>query len=91
MKLTPNKPFITGAAIKYNKDNLVLTGMRHGDPIFLRAILFGERSIIGQTCVDGFVLNTGRFVTRAEAVPIAIESGQIPSDFKGTLYSEDLW
>lgn len=45
-------------------------------------------------CIQGFITNTGRFVSRAEARLIAIDSGQVnPEDtlHRVELFSEDLW
>jgi len=45
-------------------------------------------------CIQGFLTNTGRFVSRAEARIIAIDSGQISPEntlHKVELFSEDLW
>jgi hypothetical protein len=41
--------------------------------------------------MQGFVGTSGTFYTRSEAKEVAIAAKQIPEDFKGTLYSEDLW
>lgn len=81
--------YITQAAIRYNGDE-VLTAYRHYKIMHLQAKL-GIKTEFGHNAEDGFVTDTGQFVTRAEAKKIAIKSGQIPADFKGTLYSEDLW
>jgi hypothetical protein len=40
---------------------------------------------------QGFITSTGRFVERAEAKKIAIDSGQIKETISSTLTSEDLW
>lgn len=89
----PGRPFITGAAIRY-KNGIVLAGAHHGDAIRIYAALFNSKTSFSgpiRNAEDGFVLSTGRFVSRTEAKQVAIAANQIPSDHVGTLYSEDLW
>jgi hypothetical protein len=42
-------------------------------------------------CIQGFLTNKNRFLTRDESIPVAKLSKQIPQNFKGTLTSEDMW
>ena len=44
--------------------------------------------------IQGFLDSNGKFLTREEAVIVALESGQISSDHvirSGELFSEDIW
>jgi hypothetical protein len=79
---------IVQSAIKY-EDGLVLTGRRHSDVIAAAALI--GRYTRSHSSVQGFVDNEDTFYTRAEAKQLCLENGQISSDHKGELYSEDLW
>ena len=72
------------AAIK-RSDGVIVKGQSHADCVL--ASPYGTCKS-GES-IQGFVTNTGEFVTRSEAGKIAFESGQIPklTDF---LQSEDL-
>ena len=65
----------------------VYTGKRHGDAIRAAVEATGKKPVTGK---QGFVTNTGRFVSREEAVKIALAAGQI-TEAKDKLFSEDLW
>ena len=70
----------------------VYVGRRHGEAIH-EAAKAGEELPITQK-MQGFVLDTGEFVTRIEARPIAIRCGQIffhKSKIGKPLISEELW
>lgn len=65
---------------------------RHHDVI--RKVFNESGESCKSTCAQGFITNTGRFVSRCEARMIAIDSGQIlPEEtiHKVDLFSEDLW
>ena len=91
------KPVIVAAAIK--KDDVVLCGVRHGDPIMCSQLeLVGwdnycnaEQSFV----TNEFCKETGmfKFVGREEGLAIARASGQVLEDHdkKYMLFSEDLW
>lgn len=79
--------YVEYAAIKY-PDGEIMTARRHYKIIALQA-QFGIKT--QGDCVQGFTDTAGNFLTRDEAKKVAIEAGQIPADFEGTLYSEDLW
>lgn len=79
--------YIEYAAIKYPNGE-VMVGRRHYKIIAIQAKL-GIKTT--SDSVQGFVDTMGNFLTREEAVPIAKASGQVPEDFEGLLYSEDLW
>lgn len=80
--------FIKYTAIKYPNGEVVSGFDRHYKIISLQA-KFGISTKEGT--VQGFVDSQDNFLTREEAVPIAKAAGQIPEDFEGTLYSEDIW
>ena len=46
-----------------------------------------------ECCEDGFLLTTGEFVTRDQALPIALAAGQVKGGqiIGGCLTSEDMW
>lgn len=81
---------IEAAAVRVGKN--VYTGRRHGAAIHA-AISAGEEAPITSK-MQGFVLDTGEFVSRHEARNIAIRCGQIfhRKDRNGKpLISEELW
>ena len=81
---------IVRAAVKVG--DIVYEGRRHGEAIHAAAKA-GEPTPITQK-MQGFVLDTGEFVTRIEARPIAIRCGQIffcKSRIGKPLISEELW
>jgi len=74
---------IAGAAIR--KDGKVYTGRRHSD--IIRDNIEAEVGFGGE---QGFVTDSGEFVSRMDAAKIAFECGQI-RHHKHQLYSEDLY
>lgn len=82
---------ITESAIKIG--DRIFTGARHWQ--CFRKIAFEvdnkklERDEFDE--IQGFLTDRGRFLTREEAKPVAIEAGQCDPKHKGTLFSEDLW
>ena len=76
---------IVKSAVMVN--GLVYTGKRHNDAIQAAVRETGIRPITGE---QGFVTNTGRFVSRQEAAQIAFEAGQT-KELKDKLFSEDVW
>lgn len=81
-------PYIKHAAIKYPDGEIVSGFDRHYKIIALQSKL--GISTHGD-CIQGFVDGQDNFLTREEAVPIAKAAGQIPDNFEGELYSEDIW
>lgn len=89
---------ILAAAIKFHIDKtdetVVLCGCRHGD-IFDQLKRLGFRPREGYTEIaQGFITNTGTFLTRSEAYDHAKECGQLPEKpniYDDRLFSEDLW
>lgn len=78
---------ITAAAIRQN--GRIWTGRRHGQMI---PKVFKETGQKVLSHHQGFVLDTGEFVTRAEAARIALGNGQVASlRIPGELFSEELW
>ena len=84
------------SAIKFNIDKtdeeVILCGLRHGD-IFrqLKALGFEPRKGY-QEIEQGFLTNSGRFLSRKEAYVVALRYDQLkhPEDNE-ELFSEDLW
>lgn len=68
---------------------------RHHDCIRLAAETTGEQYIDCHDDDQGFIDSTGRYLRRAQALRVALESGQATKDcigFKlGKLFSEDVW
>jgi len=79
-----SKLMITSAAIKYN--NLVCVGKNHADILFN---LIKNTNSGGTGTVDGFITDSGNFLTRREAADHAFECGQI-KEKKFELFSCDL-
>ena len=79
---------ISCSAVKYPWGEVV-SGFRHSDVMNFMAGM--KRIITKVEYPQGFITNRGRFVGRHEAAEIARRSGQVPPDFSGELYSEDVW
>jgi hypothetical protein len=81
---------ITAAAIREGRN--VYTGPHHATIIHYIAKCAGITPVRGE---QGFVTNTGRFVSRKEALGIAVAAGQVTADplfgSPAGLMSEDLW
>jgi hypothetical protein len=84
------KNTIAKAAILYNGN--IYTGWRHASiGLDMLANGFCKRPYPGGPA-QGFVTDSGIFVSREEAMKIAKASGQISQDHnKNELFSEDLW
>lgn len=66
-----------------------LAPFRHNKVMHMAAVAGYPTPIRGD---QGFITNTGRFVNRIEAIPIAQAAGQIiEPKWPPLLYSEDLW
>lgn len=76
-------------AAAYLHRGTIFTGSRHYRIIQDIACMLGER--VDKNSQDGFMTNRGEFVNRTTGAAIAREAKQIPVDFTGTLFSEDLW
>lgn len=70
----------------------VVCGVRHWDMLMHGAVnRFGDAPVIVSE-VQGFVDNTGTFLSREEAREVAIAAGQVDVDkISRKLFSEDLW
>lgn len=78
---TVNREFIVAVAIKRN--GKIFNPPRRGSHVELRRSMGdADPSRWHPGDVDGFVTNRGRFVTRKEAVPIAIEAGQLRGEWR---------
>lgn len=78
------------SAIK-DKYGLIFTGKRHADIIKFRYRIIGLKS---NGLEQGFMTNMNRYVSREEALDIAIKAGQVKEGFtisKNKLFSEDLY
>lgn len=82
-----HKPIVLAACKRYG---VVYTGKRHAQIIKDMVDIHKCTPPIRQD-EQGFVDEDGRFYTRLQAEEIAIETGQIPKDFRGVLLSEHLW
>lgn len=75
---------IVAAAIRQGQ--LLWTGKRHGLEVFKQT---GQKVLSHQ---QGFVLDTGEFVTREEASRIALDTGQVATlRYPNELFSEEWW
>ncbi len=61
---------------------------RHDTVILM---MFDAHGVKAMDADQGFVLDDGTFLDRAEAEKVAIEAGQIKRKATGGLFSEDLW
>lgn len=76
----------------YNVDSgVVFCGWRHANVIYQIVSMAGKRMHEIGEYEDGFLTSDNRFVGREEAKQIAIKAGQVKPDFRGTIFSEDLW
>ena len=89
LTIDPYPEAIIAAAVL--RDGKVWTGRRH---CFIISKVYQDTGSMQSVRLEeqGFLTDTGLFVTRAQAVGIAYASGQLPEGFKGgELTSEDLW
>jgi hypothetical protein len=73
------------------QDGKVWTGKRHHNCIREIVDKTGIRPVTGQ---QGFVTDESKFLSREEAMSLAIENGQVvegKTHHKRELFSEDLW
>lgn len=86
-----NSSNILAAAIRYK--GIIYTGDRHGN-IIQYLVKIGVLRDINKDKItyemQGFINNTGMFLSRGEARIIAIAEKRVKKNH-GTLYSEDLW
>lgn len=87
------------AAIRH-KDGTIIAGARHYDGIMRGVILSictdveEARADGWYSCEQGFLTNTGEFLTREQADPVAVRANQIREHrgrIPGRLHSEDLY
>lgn len=83
---------------KYLPKNLnkgvVFAGFRHGQCIYTKCMVTGLRDAESGENEQGFLTSFNRFVSREEALTIAIKENQVKNldDIRGNkLYSEDLY
>lgn len=81
---------IVSSAIKWK--GAIYTSKRHSDVIRMMKSL-GVITMEDKPSIEdqGFVDDYGVFLDREQAKALAIQWGQVPEDFEGTLHSEDLW
>jgi hypothetical protein len=72
---------------------IVFAGHRHHNCLYQMVAVTGKAQHEMGEEVQGFLTNKNRFVTREEAVKIAVEAGQIekPEYHDDKLFSEDLY
>lgn len=75
------------AAVRYPWGEVV-TGRRHR---YVYKVMADKGITSRAGCIDGFVGKSGTFYSRQDATEVAIRAGQIASDHRGDLNSEDLW
>lgn len=80
--------YIKHAAIMYTSGEVVSGFDRYHKIIRLQAMLGISTN---SDCIQGFVDGSDNFLTPTEAKAVAITAKQIPKDFDGKLYPEDLW
>jgi hypothetical protein len=77
---------IVSAAVRYN--GKIYEGSRHPKIMGFIWAMNPYQKITQED--QGFVDNTGKFLSREEAAKVAFEAGQT-TRLKSTLFSEDLW
>lgn len=77
--------FIKRAAILYQRGGIV-EGTNYGDIMSL-----SHKLGITSGYVLGYTDSSDNFIDRNQALVIAKEAGQLPKDFEGDLYPEDLF
>jgi hypothetical protein len=85
-------PFVVCAANR--KENRIICGARHYDPIMRAQINASEGADWWKGCEQGFIDQFGRFYTREEALVVAKTNGQIKRRVGGDdkeLFSESLY
>jgi hypothetical protein len=71
---------------------LVFSGHRHGQCIYTKCSLTGLSDCESGANEQGFLTSKNRFVSREEALEIALSQNQVDISFVGSkLYSEDLY
>lgn len=71
------------------RDNLIWTGKRHCT-IITAVFSATDKAVMREE--QGFITDTGMFLSREQAMELARRNGQLPSSFnKKVLTSEDLW
>lgn len=86
-----DEPKVVAAAIKYRGVICSLPRpARHNDIIYALARAGQETPIVGE---QGFLDDSGEFLTRKQAMMIAVVAGQVKSgqEQKRELFSEDVW
>lgn len=80
--------WIHSAAIRL-ADGKVYAGVRHY-PVIMKLV---KESIPTKDAVEGYILNTGEFIDKEKAVPLAAENGQLAQDYSfiKSLEASDLW
>ena len=95
MTTNTDKETIEFAAIKFcrwgDSFPIIMTSMRHHEILWLMNEMGIKYRKDDASYVQGFWTNRDRFVTREEAMEIAIKSGQIKPSSRNYLISEDLW
>lgn len=90
----PNRDRRVVCAANRNLDSgLVICGARHFDNVMRRAIEATGIPCQNQHWDQGFIDNRGEWLTRAEAMKLAVDAGQLPEKYKAIteLFSEDLY
>lgn len=90
-----SKPRITRVAVRFNGQVYSLPPPnRHHDVIWEIARVENIATVRAAGDNQGFLDDSGRYLTRKEALPVALAAGQVldVSNVRGkSLFSEDLW
>lgn len=91
-KRFPDQQIVTLIAAAIFRNGKVWTARRHSDIIHVVFIATGMNNMV-MPSEQGFLTDTGHFVSRTQAVTIAEKSGQLPAGFDKNcvLLSEYLW
>lgn len=87
-------PWIVCAANRHRDTGLIVAGARHYDAVMREQMYANGGFPFWNNCDQGFIDQRGEFLTREEALVIALANGQRRFRCGGDeteLYSENLW
>lgn len=86
--------YVVCAAMRHRVTGRIILGIRHYCPVMRQEMIAAEGiNHWKSNCDQGFADNFGQFLTREEALKLAVKQGQIRSKEQPDtrLYSEDLY
>jgi len=92
--------YVLCAAIRHKETGNFICGIRHYDNVMRSVFPFTTEAVTNpvktwyapEVCEQGFLSSRGKFLTRKEALELAVKAGQVEADPNKTeLFSEDLY